>query len=170
MNILTRLFGKPEEINGANRCPTYLWRWTVLKLRHGRGIYLHHFVNDDWSLDLHDHPKRLGIIYIIPKVVMYIIPKRFISIGLKGRYFEWTPDSAIVGFGRKAREYRAPWIRSFPANYIHRLTVPEKSCWTLVIVLRAEREWGFWHNSEFIHWRQYVKPGNPIADKMKVCQ
>ena len=67
MKILDRLFGKAEEINGRERCPTYLYRWTVAKWR-GRGIYLHHFVGDDWSRDLHDHPKR------------------FISIGLKGGY------------------------------------------------------------------------------------
>lgn len=139
--ILSRIFGKPEEINGADRCPTYLYRWTLLKFGK-RGAYLHYFVGDDWSLDLHDHPKR------------------FISVGLKGEYLEETPLSKRV--------YRAPWIRTFPATHIHRLSlIDKKPCWTLVIVLKATRAWGFWHDLEFIPWREYVK--GKIADVMKSC-
>ena len=99
MKLLDKIFGKPEEINGAGRCPTYLYRWTIAKWR-GRGIYLHHFVADDWSIDLHDHPKR------------------FISIGLWGRYVELIPDPL---FATKTRTFQAPWIRSFPARHIHRI-------------------------------------------------
>lgn len=29
MKILDRMFGAPEEINGGNRCPTYLYRLRV---------------------------------------------------------------------------------------------------------------------------------------------
>lgn len=143
--IWDRLFGKPEEINGANRCPTYLYRWRVLSTRWFK-VYLHHFVGDDWSLDLHDHPKR------------------FISIGLKGWYFEHRPSGA----GTVRRTYKAPWFRTFPAQHIHRISTPSGSCWTLVIVLKQEREWGFWHERKFIHWKEYVK--SETADKMKACQ
>jgi hypothetical protein len=150
MKLLNTLFGTAEEINGRERCPTYLYRWTILKTRWG-SLYLHHFVGDDWSLDLHDHPKR------------------FISIGLWGRYYEWTPDSRIIGLGTKARLYKAPWIRSFPAEHIHRLTIPVGwTCWTLVIVLKPVRAWGFWHNGKFIGWREYVE--SETADKMKACE
>ena len=159
MKLLDRLFGQPEEINGGERCPTYLWRWTIAKWR-GRGIYLHHFVADDWSLDLHDHPKR------------------FISIGLRGSYVEYTPDCSIVGLGEKLEIFKAPWVRSFPAEHIHRLKMlrsggangtPEKihDCWTLVIVLKPVRQWGFWHLGNFIPWREYVN--SETATKMKAC-
>lgn len=142
MKLLNRLFGTPEEINGASRCPTYLYRWTLLKWR-GRSVYLHHFVGDDWSLDLHDHPKR------------------FISIGIRGTYVEETP----AGF----KTYKAPWIRSFAATHIHRIEARE--CWTIVIVLRAVRQWGFWHGGRFIPWRDYVDgKDSAIADKMKACE
>jgi hypothetical protein len=68
------------------------------------------------------------------------------------------------------RRYDAPWVRSFPATHIHRLIVPSKNCWTLVIVLKATREWGFWHEKRWIHWRSYVKgEDSAIADKMKAC-
>lgn len=140
---LDRLLGTAEEINGRHRCPTYLYRWTVAKWR-GRGIYLHHFVGSDWSRDLHDHPKR------------------FVSIGLAGSYTEETPDGS--------RRFRSPWIRSFPATHIHRV-VCDRSCWTLVIVLRPVRDWGFWHGGRFIGWRSYVNGADShIADRMKACQ
>ncbi len=159
MKTLDRLFGKPEEINGANRCPTYLYRWTIFKWGK-RGIYLHHFVADDWSLDLHDHPQR------------------FLSIGLRGSYIEYTPDCDIVGLGEKFEIFKAPWIRSFPANHIHRLVMVRSGgangttekihdCWTLVFVGDATRQWGFWHEGRFIGWREYVK--SDTADKMKAC-
>jgi hypothetical protein len=135
-----RLF-QVEEINGRMRCPTYLFRWTLWKAKNW-SLYLHQFVGDDWSRDLHDHPKR------------------FISIGLWGRYFEETPQGE--------REYVAPWIRSFPPTHIHRLRLQDgRPCWTLVIVLKAVRPWGFWHQGKFIGWREYV--GSETADKMKAC-
>lgn len=160
--VLNRLF-RCEEINGANRCPTYLYRWTLFQPRRPRwlwrgfGIYLHKFVGDDWSRDLHDHPKR------------------FISIGLKGAYIEETPGPEwYEGYDEsptRLRTYRAPWIRTFPADHIHRLSLlaDRQPCWTLVIVLRTVREWGFWHQGMFMHWRGYVAPGNTIADERKAC-
>jgi hypothetical protein len=151
--ILDRLFGVAEEINGRFRCPTYLYRWTLFSWRGHCSLYLHHFVGDDWSRDLHDHPKR------------------FISIGLWGWYLEeipvmLTPETG----GTKITKYRAPWIRTFPASHVHRLSVPSKNCWTLVAVLKPTREWGFWHLGRFIPWRDYVDGADAeIADKMKAC-
>lgn len=146
--LLNLICGKAEEINGANRCPTYLYRWTLLKYNK-RGIYLHHFVGDDWSLDLHDHPKR------------------FISIGLWGEYIETTPCPDNFPNCDHYHIWRAPWYRSFSAEHQHRLSVPSKNCWTLVCVGDATRPWGFWHNGEFVGWRKYVN--SPEADERKAC-
>lgn len=138
--MLTRLFGV-EEINGANRCPTYLYRWCVLSTPWFKA-YLHKFVGDDWSLDLHDHPKR------------------FVSVGLWGGYTEFLPHGST--------HYRAPWIRTFPAEHIHRVALGEhKTCWTLCLVFKAVRQWGFVHAGEWIHWREYVR--SETADEMKSC-
>lgn len=126
---IDRVF-RMEEINGAERCPTYLFRWTLLKLG-SYGVYLHHFVGDDWAKDFHDHPKR------------------FISIGLRGQYKEETPGGSRI--------FRAPWIRSFAATHAHRLAMIDGGdCWTLVIVLKAVRRWGFLTAQGWFPWRQYV--------------
>lgn len=143
-----------EEMDGNGRCATYLRRWTLLKLWSGIGLYLHHFVGDDWSLDLHDHPKR------------------FISIGLKGSYAEITPDysfpKALIHGAKQTRIHRAPWIRTFPAEHIHRIAlVNGQPCWTLVLVLHTSRPWGFWHLGKWVPWRQYVN--SDTATQMKSC-
>jgi hypothetical protein len=147
MNIVNRIL-KMEEINGGARCPTYMYRWTFLSLPWFK-VYLHHFVGDDWSNDLHDHPKR------------------FVSIGLWGGYFEESvdpdDDQLIV-----QSHYRAPWIRTFPATHIHRISLGRhRDAWTLVCVFKTVREWGFWHLGRWMHWRTYV--GSKAADEAKNC-
>lgn len=141
LTALTKHLPRPEEINGANLCPTYLYRWELLSIASGAAkVYLHKFVGDDWALDLHDHPKR------------------FISIGLFGGYIEVRDTGGW-------RRYRAPWIRSFPATHSHRLIgpTPERPCWTLVIVGPPVREWGFWSAIGWQSWRTYVARSNPHA-------
>lgn len=130
------------EINGE-RCPTYLYRWELIRVGKVFAIYLHQFIGNDWTRDLHDHPKR------------------FISIGLSGRYIEETPQGQ--------RMYRAPWIRTFPASHIHRLMLvdPLEDCWTIVIVFRAVRKWGFWSGRKWIFWKDYV--GGTAADGRRDC-
>lgn len=138
--LLARFF-HVEEIDGDGRCPTYLYRWHLLATRWFK-VYLHHFVGDDWALDLHDHPKR------------------FLSIGLKGAYVEETPNGE--------RTYRAPWIRTFPASHTHRLRLIDgRPCWTFIVVFKTVREWGFWPGGRWMHWRTYV--GGDAADRRKAC-
>lgn len=164
---------KLEEINGANACPTYLYRWILWKIGPYR-VYLHKFVGEDWSHDFHDHPKR------------------FISIGLKGSYVEITPDEFFDPFSVSynadslhiRKTFRAPWFRSFPATHKHRIKAdPEHPCWTLVITGRPTREWGFWHlaadddrqpyrhpyqSNKFILWKDYVNDED-IVNEVKTC-
>lgn len=140
--LLDRLLGIAEEINGGNLCPTYLYRWVVLRTRWGN-LYLHKFIGDDWARDLHDHPKG------------------FVSIGLWGRYIEETPH----GY----RLWIAPWVRSFPAEHQHRLALVDGyRCWTLVWVGKPIRMWGFWQDGKFIPWREYVD--GPAGDLGKSCE
>lgn len=140
MKLIDRVFHL-EEINGDDRCSTYLYRWTLLRLK-SMAVYLHHFVGNDWTRDQHDHPKR------------------FISIGLRGCYREVTPHGERI--------FCAPWIRSFPATHIHCLSMVDGGqCWTLVVTLRAVRPWGFWTKRGWVPWREYVNL--PDADEQKDC-
>lgn len=146
IRILSVLFGMPEELDGDGRIAAYMLRWTALRTRWGK-LYVHLFLGDDWSFDLHDHPKR------------------FTSIGLWGQYDEWTPQPTEPKSQwqlNDRRRFKAPWIRSFPAEHIHRITLPAGPCLTLVWVGKPEREWGFWyHESDgrksWIQWERYVR-------------
>jgi hypothetical protein len=94
-------------------------------------VYLHHFA-DDLLGDMHDHPGRI------------------ISLGLLGKYREETPGGARI--------YRAPWVRCFPASYIHRLVMVDGgSCWTIAITLKPVRTWGFWTSAGRKPWHEYLK-------------
>ncbi len=170
--IINRLCGY-ETMSGNGQCPVYLERWTIAEA-FGCGIYLHHFLGDDWAIDPHDHPRR------------------FISIGLRGWYYEdvfkpadfqcphpncdkgWlysAPVGCGIGFqdeddgpcpicSPKTTKYVAPWIRSFPANHVHRVRAVEcGNVWTLVIVLRKSRAWGFIRDGVWIPFREYVFGG-----------
>lgn len=136
-------------IDGRGRCPgRYLVRWPLLKFpkwmksMDGAGIYLHKFYGSDWSEDFHDHPKT------------------FISIGLWGSYVDEHYGEGFH-YGEPVKvvrtRYRAPWIRRFGALHTHRLVVESPPVWTLVIVLPAWREWGFWTPTGWIPWYRYVK-------------
>jgi hypothetical protein len=130
-----------EKMSGNGACPVYLERWTLLRL-FGCAVYLHHFIGDDWALDPHDHPRR------------------FISIGLKGWYWEDTFTQAGGRTFKRTDRYDAPWVRSFPAEHVHRVRASEcGNCWTLVIVLWKSRGWGFFQNGIFIPFRKYVFGG-----------
>jgi len=133
-----------ETMSGAGRCPVYLERWTLF-YRWGYGVYLHHFIGDDWAADPHDHPRR------------------FITIGLRGWYWEdvYDADGRLI----EQRRYSAPWVRSFPANHLHRVRASEcGNCWTLVIVLKKSRPWGFVQDGIWIPFRDYVFGGNSRTD------
>lgn len=115
------------------------------------------FTSDDWSKDLHDHPKA------------------FLSIELWGRYVEITPDAqegnaaycSAQGYGYTRETFRAPWIRRFPAEHVHRIEIKTKEVWTLVHVGGAMRPWGFYSGGRWVPWKDYV--GSEAATKAKAC-
>ena len=119
--MLDRLF-KYEPI--PKHEPTCLHRWILWRGQNGRGVYLHEFIANE-PRDPHDHPKH------------------FISIGLKGRYQE-IQHAADYPDRWKTVEYRAPWIRRFRPDHVHRIELrPGETCWTLAIVGPTKRDWGF---------------------------
>lgn len=129
-----RIF-KYEKIDGYGECPVYLERWTLFEC-FLFSIYLHKFSGDDWNIDSHDHPKR------------------FVSIGLKGSYLEEVYEEGEL---KSQKLWKAPWIRTFPADHCHRICAKETGgAWTLVIVGRVVRKWGFWMNGIWVPWQKYL--------------
>ena|SRR5256885_12514115 len=137
--VVNRLF-RYETMSGFGACPVYMERWTLAR-GFDCAVYLHHFTGDDWSRDPHDHPRR------------------FISIGLKGWYYEDVFDR--TGQLINTTKYQAPWLRSFPPEHVHRIRAAENNgaTWTLVIVLPKRRDWGFIREGKWIPFKEYVFGG-----------
>ena len=74
----------------------------------------------------------------------------------------------VDGRGYTVTEFVAPWVRSFPAEHIHRLALGRhRDAWTLVLVGWTVRMWGFWNGGVWYPWKTYL--GTDYADDRKDC-
>jgi hypothetical protein len=99
-------------------------------------------------------------------------PWAFISIIIKGGYYEWRP---CMLDGKKVTEKRVKGVRWNNAGYweyakwygpghiifrkpkdSHRLELPHgRTCWTFVITFAKVRKWGFITRNGWVFWREY---------------
>lgn len=131
-----RFAEQPEVIDSWGMQSPYLIRWDVVRLW-GFVIKFHVFMRSD-SDPVHDHPAR------------------FISVGLAGRYTEVAADGTT-------REYRAPWIRTFPAVHAHKLLI-DRPCLTLCIVFPKTRVWGFHCPHGWTSFKKFAQSGGCSDD------
>jgi hypothetical protein len=99
----------------------------------GWGLYLHHFHRSDDAGDLHNHPWKWSISFI-----------------LRGGYWEDRVDG---------RRFRAPWTFNFIRNStFHRVDLAEKDAWTLFFAGPRVGSWGFKDakTDRFVPWRKYL--------------
>jgi hypothetical protein len=142
--IAVWLHGGPHFIIGTKADP-YLYRWYVIPRNPWLNIYLHKFLRDDEDRALHDHPWW------------------FVSLILKGGYFEVTPTGTIergwlsLGFRPALWRHRVVLPRAYGDNHAVGRMVP---AWTLVITGRKVREWGFWCPKGFVVWTEFTMPGD----------
>ena len=123
----TKHFGKWfqfrwKEALGKPECP-YLYRWTLILF--GYTIRLHHWIKSDDRRFFHDHACN------------------FVSIILKGRYKNVTPDGIF--------EVKAGSIWRSDALRRHYLDIPKEGAWTLLLCGRPYHHWGFYVNDH--KWR-----------------
>lgn len=91
--------------------------------------YLHCWVGEDWSKDLHDHSGWM------------------VSVGLTGWYDETTETGS--------RRYTAPWIRAFPATHRHRIATVRVPTWTLCLMPTLQRVSSFYVDGQRFNTQQY---------------
>ena len=108
------------------------------------GIFVHHFLRGDYDRALHDHPWP------------------FVALVLKGGYVE-QHDQTV--YGEKTLVCHEPGsvlVRS--AEWRHRVLLGEGcTSWSLVLVGRRQREWGFFTSTGWCLWRKF----NPYKN---VCE
>jgi hypothetical protein len=123
---------------------SWWWRWSIGAAR------LHEIVASDDQRAFHDHPWH------------------FISIGLAGSYTEERPRvvartiNGDVSFAsrcgnpsNRTRTYRAPWVLRRRATDLHSLTLHDGPVWTLVVMGRKHRTWGFANPDGWTNWRDF---------------
>lgn len=148
-------FNKLITIRRRDNVP-YLVRRTLISFGKWFSIKYHKILVSDEPCN-HDHPWP------------------FLTIILKGGYFEWTPidqkdsgermDSNVMGVtGLENCHFHKPGsIMYRPAKWIHRLELaddPKKPghlipAHTLVFTGKVIRDWGFWTKSGWIFWEKY---------------
>lgn len=142
---------KPFCIGGE--ADPYLKRWFILPRNKVFCIYLHQMLRDDDHRALHDHPGDN------------------LSIVLKGGY-----DEVLFEYWRVLYKPVSPAGRVLPQTYIKRrwpgqiiwrsASMPHqlalwpgaKSSWSLFVMWRKRREWGFWCGpvARWVPWQEFT--------------
>jgi hypothetical protein len=114
------------------------WKWLPFK------IFLHHFFSSDIDRSLHDHPWVFRT---------FILNNGYEEIIQEHEYPDAVFRNRILTAGDTVRN---------EAEHTHRVIVP-KPLWTLMIVHKAKRAWGF-HDKDlgWVHWRKYLNMEDEI--------
>lgn len=144
---------------GDGKGSAFFRRYKLLDTRWG-SAYLHEFLRSDHDRCLHDHPWP------------------FVAIILRGGYWEYT-GIAFPGDGTYYRNDRGniltavSWRRPGsilvrPATFAHRIEIePGSRPWSLVLVGRKARDWGFHGPGGWVAWRPDYSPACPGNDLQK---
>lgn len=146
-----------REVIGAPACPV-MHRWTLARVR-GRKLIVHHFLPDSEDMSVHDHPSPFWTL---------VLRGGYDDIGLcpacKGRghieaaYREWgCPIAGCVGGEIAGERMRAGMLRHRAALHSHRTRTLPTGAWTLVLMGRKQRAWGFWNRGRWWPWADHEK-------------
>lgn len=119
----------------------YLRRFFLTPRKWRYRVFLHHIVRSDDDRHPHDHP------FAFATTILNNGYRELIDIS------GWDPDGNPIP--ADIRLGRAGDVFDNPAEHVHRLELP-KPMWTLVVVDRAEREWGFITAEGDVPWRKYL--------------
>lgn len=110
-----------------------LVRYIVFRLP-AFGVYLHKLCRSDYDRALHDHPWP------------------FISVLLTDGYWERHDQTINCS---EVEEWRPRWsVLLRPAEWRHRLVLEKAPVWTLILVGRRSRSWGFFLPGGWCWWRK----------------
>lgn len=147
---------------GDGRGSIFFNRYTILKTRRG-AIYLHQFFRGDSDRCLHDHPWPFSAIILWGGYVeeMFSGP---LGIGGAGQcYVEKDSEGDLWELAQTQKYFRpAGTIIRRSAGVPHRIVSIRPGTWSLVVVGRRCRAWGFFGPYGWIRWR--VDQPNPICE------
>lgn len=106
-------------------------RWTLFSSDWLK-VLVHHFMPGSDDPDTHDHPRP------------------FITLVLRGGYWDITEDG-------KREAVFAPALRYRRAEHAHRTLVGRKGAWTIVVMGKVTRPWGFFRDKVWYHFKDYER-------------
>jgi hypothetical protein len=111
-----------------------MWRWQILRIGRLPRIFVHKFLRSDYDRALHNHPWA------------------FVSVLLKGEYFEHTENGVI--------HRRAPSVVYRPITHRHRVElIEDRPCWTLFLTGPECQRWGFFCQEGYVDSQQFHEQG-----------
>lgn len=119
----------------------YMIRWRLFECPWFR-VFFHRILRDDSDRHLHDHPFS------------------FVSLIVRGGYWEWTPHKSPLGI---VNVIERRWCRPFSilfrrATALHRIALRNgRPAWTLVIAGIRQRQWGFQTESGWVPHTEYLE-------------
>lgn len=131
---------KPHKVIWSLGGP-YLRRWHIIPRNPWLNLYLHHFIGDDDSRALHDHPWWN------------------LSVIIRGRYWEVT-EQGVAKHNALSAVFRRP-------TDAHRIMLDRnpdgtpRPAWTMFLTGPRVREWGFHCPKGWRRWQDFVDPNNP---------
>lgn len=135
INIKNLILRPADKVIGIN----YLERWHLIPRNRFLNIYLHKFSGSDDDRALHDHP-WVSVSFLLKGTLTEVMPHP-----LAGH------DSRHC-VSRVIRRFVPVFRRSVDA---HRLVVDDGPVLTLFITGPRIRQWGFWCQKGWVHWRQF---------------
>lgn len=112
-------------------------RWFPLR------VFVHQIFTPDPDRSMHDHPWD------------------FVTFPLSGYH-----EIRLHDVHGRFNAYIWPWqCHTRPAEYVHSIYQLDKSpTWTIMVTNKARREWGFWVDDKWVHWREYLGlPDEPVS-------
>ncbi|MCA1571049.1 MAG: hypothetical protein LC798_12150 [Chloroflexi bacterium] len=168
--------GKPARVTGRwpikRECigpPACLvmHRWTLLRVR-GRKLVLHHFLPGSEDMSVHDHPAPFWT---------FVLWGGYDDIGLcpdcadrpmRGLCHLRCATNPACGMGDcgcrcggtgevAGDRMSAGMLRRREASHAHRTRTLPSGAWTIVLMGRKTRPWGFWTRGRWWPWAEHEK-------------
>lgn len=141
------------EVIGPPECPVF-YRWTLARVL-GRKVFFHRFQPNADDRAEHDHPAPFWTFVLRGSYV-----DRSYCVPCDGDGFLLPDDAkcrACGGTGEVRELMRPGMLRYRAAEYRHVTRVGPRGCWTLVLMGRKTRRWGFWEKGVWWFWKDHER-------------
>lgn len=110
------------------------------------GLYVHWIYLPDNDRDCHDHPWN------------------FWSFVARGAYAEYVRTDPLEWPKQSHNVHQRFSLHRMTVEKAHKITYVEPGTITVLLIGRRTRDWGFWTDKGWVHWREYnTEAGKPTA-------